>query len=254
MLGRLVTLATVLAISASAHAQASPAPDIVRLADGSFYRGIIVESTPDHVSLLLASGETREFARALVRSAERETPAAEAPLPAPPRAPVTHLRAHADVEHLTLERITGRANAAAVGGYGEVRVVSVDRFEEICVMPCERDLAPDTVQFGLAYGRGGARRVGAPITLEPGELTLDVHYEDRQPIRIVGLVTAILGGAGGYALTMIGAFLDRAGGQANLPEIGAGVGLFVVGMAVGLPLAFWWDSSEIHARVGDVDL
>ena len=249
-LGIAVTCLALLA-APNADAQAPSTPDIVRLADGSFYRGIIVESTPDHVSLLLASGETRSFARADVASAERET---TVPAPALPPPPMTHLHAHTDGDLLTLHRITGRANSPAVGGYGEVRIVPVDQFEPMCELPCDVDVAPGTYQLAVSRSLGPTRRAGDPIELHAGELQLDVHYEDRQVLRIVGILTAILGGAGGYALLQIGWLLDHGPGQLNVAEMVAGGCIAAVGLGLGLALAFWWDSAEVHASVAGVPI
>ncbi len=232
-------------------AQTPLAPDTVRLVDGTFYRGVIVESTPDHVSLLLTSGETRAFPRSDVASADREP--AEAAPPVPP-APMTHLHARTDGEHLTLQRITGRANSPAVGGYGEVRIVAVDEFEPICELPCDVDIAPGTYQLAVSHSLGATRRAGEPIQLLAGDLDLDVHYEDRDVLRIVGLIAAIVGGAGGYALINIGWLFDHGPGQLNVAEMVAGGCIAAVSLAVGLSLAFWGDSAEVHASIAGVPI
>ena len=251
--GRLVLL---LAIWPSAAlAQAASVADLVRTSDGSFYRGVIVESTEDHVSLRMPSGEMHTFARADVTSAGPEIPAVAEPEAAPP-APTTHLHAQTDGMDLTLTRVAGRRNAARMGAYWSVQIVAVDRFEAVCALPCDVDVPAGEYQLAITRARDtsfqGSQRAERTTTLPPGDVDLFAHYEDREGIRIAGWVTAIVGELVGLGMVLYGVLSSFS--QPDLTMIVTGASIAAVGLAVGFSLAFWTDSAEVHASVAGVPI
>jgi hypothetical protein len=248
----------------SALALAQGTGDVVRLGDGSFYRGTIVESTSDHVSLLLPGGETRTFARTDVVSAgpellpeQRDHGGLDRQSPVPD-VPTTHLHARADADDLSLQRMTGSTPIAIPTSRG-VMYGMQDDFAVLCNLPCDVDLPAGAYQLGVAHGEGRAQRSGRPITFPAGELQLDLHYDNREGHRIAGWITWITGAVAGAALLVTAIFdgpseCSYATGYChstiNVPQMIAGGAIFAVGMAVGLPLALWNDGVEITVRPG----
>lgn len=238
--------------------QAALVPDLVTLPDGSFYRGVIVESTAERVVLRLPSGALRTFDRSSLATAGPETlPSAPEPGPAPPA--ITHLHITGDAEGLVVQHVTGRENAARMGPYWSVQVITVDRYESLCAPPCDIDLPAGERQFGVSHGTGRAVRAGGPLLLPPGDVDLRAHFEDREPIRIAGIVGGSIGAVAGFAMAFAGIFLGPSpcgfctNGDAQALLIG-GLGTVVVSTITGFALAFWWDDASVAASAGGIPL
>ena len=76
-------------MTSSAWAQGTP-PDLVRMHDGSFVRGTIVESTPERVVIQLVTGEVRTIERSAVAEVRSsDSPATAATTPTAPSTSTT---------------------------------------------------------------------------------------------------------------------------------------------------------------------
>lgn len=258
-------VAFVLAVPLGASAQGIP--DVVRLPDGSFVRGTIVERTPTQIMLLLPNGESRVFAPAEVAYAGPETTLVQVPPPtvvtiAPPVAPapaMARLHVVSADEDLTLQRQTGTASFFVSTRRGAGTAV-VDQFEVLCRVPCVDTAVPlGTYQLGVARGQGQPFRVGGPIDVR-GDLDLRVDYHSRDGERIAGWLTLGIGGALSVAGVFVGAFAFRGcsdyfglyscGLEPNAPLLIASGALLAVSMAVGLPLGVWGDGATLEDLSG----
>ncbi|AKF08374.1 hypothetical protein [Sandaracinus amylolyticus] len=248
----LLAIATALVAPTGALAQTTP-PDVVRLRDGSFLRGTIVERTPERVVVMLPTGETRTYAAAEVESAGPAemmlaTPVAPPPVVALPAAPIgppmARLRVTTDDEELSLHQLTGSATVAVWTGRG-TGTARIDQYAVICNAPCDTEIPAGTYQLGIAHGTGDAQRSGRPIDLR-GDVDLFLEYEDRTGIRVAGWMVFIGGMIGGTLLmtlpVLTGSYGDNTGYL-----IGGGV-LAGVSMAVGFPLIFMNNHAEAVVR------
>ena len=225
-----------------ALAQATP-PDVVQLANGGMVRGTLVENLPgDHVTIQLATGETRVFPSAEVTYAGAAALTAAVVPPPPPPAP-RGVRVHVvgTTEALTLQQVTG--SATALGGTGRgFATVQVDQFGPLCTAPCDVELAPGTYALGVSLGQGPARRGDHNLFTLESDTTLSIEYESREGLRIAGWLTFLIGALGGAAI-MVGPIL--AGERDIVPPLVAGGAVVFVSEIVGLALAFLDDHADI---------
>jgi hypothetical protein len=205
-----------LLLALPAAAQMSTPPDVVRLHDGTFLRGTLVERSPTQVVLLLPTGETRTWPAAEVEHAGPDTPQVPAVVPAPvvaqqpmqvppiPAERVARLRVRSAQEGLSLQRLQGTTTLSVWTGRGTA-VAQVDQFGVVCNAPCDIEVPEGTYQLGIAQGTGNALRAGAPMDLR-GDMTLSLSYDDRSLLRAMGWLTFGLGAAGGGALMIASIF------------------------------------------------
>lgn len=238
MTSRILAFALTLGASTIALAQAMP-PDEVRLHDGTYLRGTIVERSPTQLVVMLPTGETRTYPAEQVASAGPAVPAArDIPPPpvqvlAPPGPPMATLRVRSDQPNLSLQQLQGTSTVSvstysARGGVG-YGTAQVDHFGIICNAPCETEIPAGTYQLGVAQGTANALRAGAPIDLR-GEMDLQLRYDDRSAFRVAGWVTFGLGVAGGTALLLAGLFVSDFGYDVGMVVGGsvlAGVSIIV---------------------------
>jgi len=112
---------------------------------------------------------------------------------------------------------------------------------EVCIAPCEARLEPGLYRLGVGRPAQTPTAVGEYRIDEP--LSVTMHFEDRGDPRTAGW---IVGGAGlGVALVVLAtmAAVNNSGPRIALGVIAAGVG--GAGLAVGIPLIAWGDTTEI---------
>ncbi len=210
ILVHVIALSTLL-LALPAASQTSTPPDVVRLHDGTFLRGTLVERSPTQVVLLLPTGETRTWTAAEVEHAGPDTPQAPAAVaqqpmqvPMPPAQRVARLRVRSAQEGLSLQRLQGTTTLSVWTGRGTA-VAQVDQFGVVCNAPCDIEVPEGTYQLGIAQGTGNALRAGAPMDLR-GDMTLSLSYDNRSLLRGMGWLTFGLGAAGGGALMVASIF------------------------------------------------
>lgn len=346
-----------LCVHATVLAQGAP-PDSVRLHDGSFVRGTIVEATPERVVIQLATGEIRTIPRAdveQVRTSDDGVPAQQpGSQPSPRTAPTTEspptptvptadlpsvvvrlrlgeilrgvlvsdsessvtirledgtertvprsdiallrrgttdlraARASSDggsgdgrarfadgsepirgrstsygagvrvtsaQEGLSLHRVTGSASIVVPTGRG-AGMAQVDAFQLVCVAPCSTELPTGDYNFGVAQRDGQPQRVGGFVRVSGSSLHLDLTYDDRSGLRILGWVILGVGGLAGAAMLIASPFagprdcmfggsycrstasipLAIAGGVVFAGSLGAGFGLGMLNDSPGIRL------------------
>ena len=259
-----------LGFSSALAAQPLP-PDVVRLRDGTFLRGTIVERSPAQLVIMLPTGETRTYPADQVESAgptatEQVPPPPVATQPPPPptqpaptpdaRPPGTaRIRVWSETPGLSLQQVSGTALVPFATRYG-AGVARVDQFSVICNIPCEVDLPEATYQLGVASGEDAAIRVGAPIDLRR-DTSLHASYTDNGGIRTTGWILFIGGSVLGTAL-MVGSlfagpeecseFTGSCRATLSMPMLVGGTIVAVLSAAIGIPLAFWGDSAELEER------
>ena len=254
VLGALFALVVWLPASAS-FAQSAP-PDVVRLQDGTFLRGTIVEQSPTELVFMLPTGEVRHYPAAQIASAgpnPSSMPVAAAPSSAQASAVRDSVQLHVETpqQGLSLQRLQGSTSVSVWTGNG-VATANVDQYAVVCNAPCDVEMEPGTYQLGIADGTGRAIRAGAPIDIRSAT-TLQLHYDNREGLRIAGWVTLSLGGAGGLAAVVASLFVtstsyDRFGiarSSINMPLLISGCVVLGVGMIVGLILGLQGDAAEI---------
>jgi hypothetical protein len=165
--------------AASAHAQ--PAQDTVHLASGGFVRGTIAESIPnDHVTLVLATGETRIVPWADVAKIEMGTAPGPAPASPAPEAPPMH--GPTATVHIT----------SPVPVVLDRRPAGTEASVPACAAPCDAALpVGDTYRV-----EGAGLRSSGDVTLSarPGARTELVVTPAKKTLRSVGMGIAGLGG------------------------------------------------------------
>jgi hypothetical protein len=206
----------------SAQAQEAPgaaAPgalaDVVKLKDGSLFRGTITELVAgDHIDLLLPSGQTRQFAMSEVAyagPAPSAAPAAPAPVtsatPVEPAYTVTgrkvavHVEADEPGTQLLVKAGQGEVSGVgyAFGAGGFVYGGRVTDYAALCSAPCDLGMLAGTHQFALSRGSGGVLAVDPPVEIEQAS-TLKARIESRRGIRVAGLLILTVGVVGGLVL------------------------------------------------------
>lgn len=162
-------------------------------------------------------------------------------------------RVHVVTESEGLELLE-RVSRSTMTLSNDVRSVRLDvhEFAGVCALPCDAPLSSLGGVLGVSHDGGSPIPAGhVRGVLNDGD-TLRVHYDDREGLRIAGWLTTILGGIAGAAITIAGLNLstpDRLGvPQYPWEMIGVGVGVFVVSLAVGFPLAFLNDSASVEVE------
>lgn len=262
-MNQLARLALVVSLAWSAliaqPAAAQTPPDVVRLHDGTFLRGTIVERSPTQLVVMLPTGETRTYAADEVAFAGPDVPAVAPPVPVPPppavvtapRERMARLHVRTDQDSLSLQQLQGTASVTVWTGNGAGRA-HIDQFGIVCNAPCDVEVPEGTYQLGIAHGTGSAMRAGAPIDLR-GDVTLDLSYNDRTMTRVGGWLTFGLGTAGGSALMVASIFAGPrycssygyCHNELSMPMLIAGGVVAGVSMIVGMIFAFMNDAPVI---------
>ncbi|MCC7540212.1 MAG: hypothetical protein IT379_28595 [Deltaproteobacteria bacterium] len=224
----------------SATALPSRSAQTVRLRNGTVLRGTVAELVPDdRIVIVLATGETRRIPMDEVARVENdESPgslvrdAASRPGPRPvTRRPVS-LRFAAAQPGLSLHWVTSTL-AGYAARYGS-RWAMLAQYERLCTAPCELTVSPGTYDLALSQGAPPVALPGP--TRIPGPGTLRGTYVSHEGRRTVGLVTAIgspiLGAI--VAVTGFAISVGACGGEPECSPSGAGLGMFVGGVSLGI--------------------
>jgi len=209
-------LTAALCVPSLALAQTSTPPDVVRLRDGTFLRGTLVERSPTRVVVLLQTGETRTYPADAVEFAGPEAPAplptsvpvvaeaAQIPVAIPVAATRTgaaRVHVRSDQPGLSLQRLQGTDTVIVQTG-NSVGMAYIDQFSVLCNAPCDTEIVEGTYQLGVALEDNRAVRAGAPILLS-GDTTLDLRYDDQSGTRLAGWITLIGGNVLGAGLLVV---------------------------------------------------
>jgi hypothetical protein len=261
----------------SAQAQEAPgaaAPgalaDVVKLKDGSLFRGTITALVAgDHVDLLLPSGQTRQFAMsdvAYAGPAPSAAPAAPAPVTSSPpvepaytvtgRKVAVHVEADEPGMQLLVKAGQGVVSGGgySFGGGGFVYGGRVTDYAVLCSAPCDLGMPAGTHHLALSRGSGGVLAVDPPVEIEQAS-TLKAHIESRRGIRVAGLLILLSGVVGGLVLigtsTSNQTTCDPSFGCSTTPEIdstrfGAGLAVLTVGTIAGIVMLVTHDKASIE--------
>ena len=275
-LGRASLAALVLAhgVLQSAVTRADPASpaqdkpaiaDVVRLKDGGVYRGTITELVPDdHVTLLTASGGTRDFKMSDVTYAGplSKDPDSEGDQPSSPErrrasgaseGSAGGIAVHftANLPHVQLLWRVGQSEFSG-GGYaaGEALVMfgSSQEYRVLCTAPCDASLPPGEHRLALSYDGGKSVEFLDPVRVK-SPMTLKGTYDSNAGLRGVGVGVILLGGLGGTLLML--AAIHGSGGPPDTGLLLAGGGVSITGVLVGLGLAFMQDSATFEVAHRD---
>lgn len=183
--------------------------DVVRLRDGTFVRGTLIERSATQVVILLPSGESRTYLIDAVEFAGPELPGSVPSVPVtalagpPPVSgpPVARLHVQADQSALSLQRLQGTDTVTVFTGRS-VGTAYIDQFSVLCNAPCDIEIPEGTYQLGIAQGEDRAVRAGAPTFLG-GDMTLKLNYNDHTGTRVAGWLTLILGNLVGGAMMVL---------------------------------------------------
>jgi hypothetical protein len=259
------------ALAQTSPPSASALADVVKLKDGSIYRGTIVELVPgDHVDIVLPSGQTRRFPMSDVAYAGAATPhedvpaaAASPPAPAPSaageHAPKAELHLEANERDVQFLVRVGQGEASGFGyvwgGGGFVSFVGHSRqYALICTAPCDGELPNGIHRLALSLRGGKAIEAEDPVELE-GPATLRGTYECRAGTRAVGWVLFGLSLAAG---TLIAATSVRTTYTCDVDgfcstdkrivgaQLGAGVGIMLAGGIAGAIVGVTKDKAIIE--------
>ncbi len=261
----------------SAQAQEAPgaaAPgalaDVVKLKDGSLFRGTITALVAgDHVDLLLPSGETRQFAMSDVTyagPAPSAAPAAPAPVtPSPPAEPTytvtgrkVAVRVEADEPGMQLLVKAGEGVVSgggySFGGGGFVYGGRVTDYALLCSAPCDLGMPAGTHRLALSRASGGVLAVDPPVEIEQAS-TLKAHIESHKGVRVAGILILITGIVGGLVLIGTSAddqtTCDTGFGCSTTTEIdstrfGAGLAVLTLGTIAGIVMMVTHDKASIE--------
>jgi hypothetical protein len=254
-------------------ALASP-PDLVKLKNGSMYRGTILELVvDDHVDLRLASGEIKRFSMVDVTSAG---PAGGSPSvasqPAPPsvRPLVTvettavPIHFESEAQQTTLHIRTGESTVTGVGWGARgafTYMGTAQHYDPICAAPCDATIGAGTYRLALSYKGRRPVEPEEPVTLS-GPSRLQGTYDDREGSRIAGWVIFGLSEAVGATLIFLPIIEDATCGGPALATTGdetpsapacnfntglllAGAATAVVGAGISLALILQRDHVKI---------
>jgi len=232
--------------------------DVVRLRDGTFVRGTLVERSATQVVILLPNGESRTFPFDAIEFAGQEVPdpaprvPVAAPSPPPPAGPtVARVHVRAEQVALSLQRLQG-TDTVSVPGVG---TSYTDQFSVLCNAPCDLEIPEGTYQLGVAQGADRAVRAGAPTFLS-GDMTLELNYDDHTGTRDAGWLTLILGNLAGVAVMVAGTSAgpeecDRSrttcGNTISAPLMVVGVLMMTVASIVSIFLIGTSDSATVEA-------
>ncbi|MFN7702683.1 MAG: hypothetical protein ACK5U8_32685 [Deltaproteobacteria bacterium] len=320
-------------MTSSAWAQGTP-PDLVRMHDGSFVRGTIVESTPERVVIQLVTGEVRTIERSAVAEVRSsDSPATAATTPTAPSTSTTGTSVEATTgegRHVVVRlrlgqflfgrvlaetasavtlalddgntRIVPRRDIAAMrdtmettsatpdaqrrgpttapgptttvrvttrhpqrlalhrhAGSTAVRVSTgrgygtalIDSYDLICVAPCSATLPRGDYRVGVAQNDSEPVRVDGYLRLQSQSLHLELSYDDRSGLRIMGFLVMGFGSAIGLAMTIAGILVtsssyDRFGvrrTEFNVPLLVSGGAVIATSLGVGLGFGALGDSA-----------
>jgi hypothetical protein len=254
-------------------------PDVVRLKDGSMYRGTIVELVAkDHVSVTLANGESRSFPMRDVAyagpgaqsGAEGPAPVAPGPAPFPRRPPAAReggegeqpVHLEASEKNLQFLVRVGQAETTgagyAFGRYGGPVFYAghTVAYSNLCAPPCDATLPAGSHHLALSQDGGKAIEADEPVEIS-GPTTLRGTYESRRGIRIGGLLIVLGSVIGGTALMVSGIHpttCDDNGCSGGLDQgaVWGGVAVMGVGTLVGTIMMLVRDTATIETvRGGD---
>lgn len=188
-------------------AQPAAAPDVVRLKDGSMFRGTISERVAgDYVEIVLVTGKTRRFtmdqvefagAAASLPGPKPEPSKTEAPAGKKEVRPLVTIRGEeARVSLVAVEpNVTFHRRAAtAIAGN-----VAATGYDEICVAPCEATLPAGTYTLALSKDKDKPLETDA-VRIPAGSTRLEGKFKSR-----AGLRTGLL--LGGIAAAGVGTYL-----------------------------------------------
>ena len=129
------------------------------------------------------------------------------------------------------------------------------QFDELCIAPCDVELAPAHYRFGVAPSGRRARPVSDIIDVRE-DMTLRLTYEDRSKTRLSGglvLALGVLGAIGSIVGAVFGigeSLRETFGGEpaSNAPLIWAILGgaVAVVCVPLGLVLVLLHDVAEVR--------
>jgi hypothetical protein len=258
------------AFAQSAPVGASATSDLVKLKDGSLYRGTITELVPkSHVVLLLPSGESRRFSMAdVVFAGAAPTPQAPAPsepAPAPPAAEpkITVLGSKATV-HLTASEpdtqflLREGQSQGVVATRGGVRGFAASHYADICTAPCDATLPEGSHRLALSRSGGAPVETTDPIVLS-GPSTLKGTYISQHGTRVTGVVLLVVGLVVGTTLEVLALSVLKDDSctpdancycpftfRPNVPALVVGGAIEVVGLIAGLALTTQRDHAIIE--------
>lgn len=263
--------ALTLLASSGALAQSSAHPDIIRLSDGDYFRGTIVEFVKDEYAIIeTPSGALRrvEASDAAYIGPAKDEPAAaqsggdepafeEVELPPAPsdakalelehaapdelyREDKVRVRLFSEGERLTLHQtaVSGVIVSAGSRGSGMVHT-----WTPLCTAPCEAWMAPGYHQRMMIEtergGRAGVRE--AAIITEPSDLELS--YQSKRVARIILLSIGIPLSLAGLSTMMVSALkvgctydgdcgLNWGAFIGGAVAFGAGMGMMMSGFSV----------------------
>jgi hypothetical protein len=267
------------ALAQDRSAAIADVPDVVKLQDGSLYRGTIVELvTGDHVDLRLPSGQVKRWPMADVSfagAADHPPPPSPPPRERPaPRPLVTvdadeariHFESDTPETDLHIRTSDTTVTGAGWGGRGAFVYGAVGHhYEHICAAPCDATLPAGTHRLALSF-RG-------KVPIEPDEAVtvrgpskIQGTYTNRSGTRVAGL--AVAGGSLAASLVMMIASIRSSQDCTYQPVTGtcdektsidtgmavAAGSVLGIGMIVGLILVMQRDSAAIEVTPLDVSL
>lgn len=207
-------------------AGAEVGPDVVRLKDGAFVRGTIMELDPEGtVTIQDARGQLRSFDMSEVEYAgPAQTPSdvdREPEEPEPEAAALELQLSPAEDQDLNFFRFVNRWD-----------------YEALCVGPCTVSVEPGPLRLGAGINER------SPIEGELLQVQADAHvevrYRNRQPARTAGIVTGIVGGLSFvtlFTLSFGDGFSTRTDVLGFEQELGVDEGLATAAIVVGVGAA-----------------
>lgn len=216
ILAALGALSTPLPAFAQEDAPSAAPGDVVRLKDGSFYRGTILELVAgDHVDLRLASGQVKHFEMDDVKYAGSADEAPARPAPERPSRAAERLtprpfvtidaeRAHihfvSDPPDLDLS--IRSEDATATNGWGGS--ASARGYTRICAAPCDATLPTGRHRMALSIRGKTPIEAHDPVALD-GPARIRGVYTENGTIRAVGWVVIGTSVVAGTILIVVGA-------------------------------------------------
>lgn len=237
-------------VGAAGSASAQELPDVVRLVDGSYVRGTIVERMEgEHVVIQTVTGELRTFPMAEVAFA-----GARDGLPVTSTAGIPMLDGEEsaptpDIRHVVTISAEQPGLRLYVEGHTTMSLQSerydvgvMASYDLVCAAPCTAELPHGLIPVWLALPDGRPLPAGS-IRVESA-MRLWLHFEDRSGERAAGTVMLLLGGVPG----LIFLALSLAGNGVVDPGF-LGVGIAGTAIAIGgIPLIAWGDVREVRQR------
>lgn len=242
----------------NAPPQVIPVPDVLRLTDGTFLRGTLLEDHPgDYVIFQLPDGTKQRHPAHTVTYAgpaasdpaafARPTRPATIPPPTPPSDAVQVKLRALDEAPVTFHYVTSSVSRDYMGfGYSNSGWVpwggnGLDKtFDRLCTAPCEGQLpSKGDYLFGLSSRSGSIAEADRYVTVKQGA-TVYGKYISRRHIRIAGLLTGIGSLIGGGLILAWGATEES-----TIPII-AGSSIMSAGGIAGLVMMLQYDGTQIE--------